>query len=111
MRPWKNFTGLASWLLRITVLLMLISLFIEVIMGLNFQSLPFLMAAGFALSGTFLFIGGFFSRHGVTMLSALALFILSGLHAFWAFDGLNDSFARFAMLGAVSMYFLANGNK
>lgn len=112
MRPWKSFAGLSSWMMRLAVLLVVVSLFHGIIMTLNIQSMHFFLAAGFGLAALFLVLGGFFSRHGVTMFAALALLILAGLHAYWSFGGsLNDSFARFILIAGVSVHFLANGNK
>jgi hypothetical protein len=111
MRPWKNLSGLASWMMRLAVLMIVALVFQATIMAFNLQSLHFYLAAAFVLAAIFLVIGGFFTRHTTTMMAALTLLILSGLHAYWAFAGLNVTFARYIMLAAISLQFLSNGNK
>ena len=111
MRPWKNLSGLASWMMRLAVLMIVALIFQASIMAFNLQSLHFYLAAAFVLAAIFLVIGGFFSRHTTTMLAAMALVVLSGLHAYWAFAGLNVTFARYILLAAVSLHFISNGNK
>jgi hypothetical protein len=111
MRPWKNISGFSSWLIRITVLLLVVSLFLGSLLSLDLQSQAFYFAAGFVMTALFLFFGGFFNKHTVTMISALILFGLSAYFAWNNFSGLNDIFARYALLSAISLSFLANGNK
>jgi hypothetical protein len=111
MNPWKSFTGLASWLLRIAMMLVIFTSFFNTFMTFNFQTLSFFIATAFVVFGVLLFVGGFLSKHSLTVVSALVLLILSVIQAYWAFDGATPGFAQWLLMCAASMFFVSNGNK
>jgi hypothetical protein len=111
MNPWKSFTGLASWVMRIAITLVIFAHFFNAFMGFNFQTLGFIIAAVFIVFGVLIFVGGFLSKHTLTVLSALVLLFLSALQAYWAFNGVTSTFSFWLLMCAASLYFLSNGNK
>lgn len=111
MKPLKSFTGFASWLMRISVLLIVFAAFFDTFMAFNIKELSFYIAAGFMVFGLLLFIGGFMGKPTLSVLSGLVILLLSALQAYWAFKGINISFAHWIMLASVGLFFLASGNK
>lgn len=111
MNPWKSLTGLASWSMRVAIMLVIFAQFFSTFMNFNLSSLSFFMAAGFVVFGVLLFVGGFLSKHSLTVIAALVLLVLSGLQAYWSFNGITGAFAQWLLMAAVSLYFVTNGNK
>lgn len=111
MNPWKNLTGLASWIMRIAIMLMIFAWFFQSFMNFNLTNPGFYMATAFVVLGIMLFVGGFLSKHSLTVLSAVGLLILSALQAYWGFNGITGVFAQWLLMGSVSLYFVTNGNK
>ena len=111
MNPWKRFTGLASWMMRIAMVLVIIANFFDTFMTFEVTQLRFFIALSFLVFGALLFIGGFLSKHSLTVVSALILFGLSAIQAFLTYEGVTDTFAFWLMTATVSIYFVSNGNK
>lgn len=111
MNPWKGLTGLSAWVMRIAMLMLLLPMFYPTLIAFNIQSLHFYIGAAMVVCSVLLLIGGFLSKHTITVVSSLILLILSGVQAYWAFSGLNQLFAMWVLTGSVALYFLSNGNK
>jgi hypothetical protein len=111
MNPWKSFTILAAWLMRIAMMLIIFSYFFNIAMRLDLSDYRFFIAALFLVFGLLLFVGGFLSRHTMTVVSALVLLILSILQAYWNFSGVTSAFALWLLMCSCSLYFLSHGNK
>lgn len=111
MNPWKRFTGLASWMMRIAMVLAIIACFFDTFMTFEVKQLQFFIALAFLVFGALLFIGGFLSKHSLTVVSALILFGLSVIQAYLTYAGVTHTFAFWLMAASVSIYFVSNGNK
>jgi len=111
MNPWKSITGLANWIMRIAIMLMIFAWFFQSFMNFNLNNPWFYMATAFVVLGVMLFVGGFLSKHSLTVFSAFGLLILSALQAYWSFNGITGVFAQWLLMGSVSLYFVTNGNK
>ncbi|MFN3554430.1 MAG: hypothetical protein ACK4VN_00545 [Bacteroidales bacterium] len=111
MNPWKSLTGLSSWLMRVAMMLAIFALFFNSFMNFNLSSLSFFIAAGFVVFGVLLFVGGFLSKHSLTVIAGLVIFILCGLQAYWSFNGITNAFAQYLVMGSVALFFVTNGNK
>jgi hypothetical protein len=113
MRPFKSLTPLASWMLRLGVLLLVGAHLWPSLRGAQFTSLTTIVAAAFALFALLLFIGGFTKKHTLTMISGLALMLLAGWHAYSSgvFSILNQTFAAYILTGVIGFHFFINGNK
>lgn len=111
MNPWKNFQGLAGWMMRITILLFIFAGFFPAFMRFDVHNLHFFIALGFVIFGVMLFVGGFLSKQTLTVVSALVLFILSVLHAYWSFNGITGAFTQWLLMVSVTFYFITHGNK
>ena len=111
MKPLKNMTGLAAWLLRISLLIMVMALFSDSFMKFELDSLNFYFATAFIVFAVLLFAGGFFSSP-LTVTSSLVLFVLSVIKAILAFDGeLSLAFVCWVLIASVCTYFITHGNK
>lgn len=111
MRPIKSLSPLTSWLLRLGLLLMVGLLVYPALEYFNFTSLNSLLNAAFALFAVLLFIGGFTSKHTLTMISGLLIFLLAVWHIYWQYRGISLSFGAYALTGILGLHFFVNGNK
>lgn len=110
MNPWRNFTGLASWVLRIALVLYIYTRFFGIFMQFNLNVQSFWVAAGFVAMALMLLLGGFF-KQTLTVLAGLGIVILAIAQIFITFNGISPSLAQYFLLGAGGLYFLTHGNK
>lgn len=111
MNPWKNLTGLSSWLMRIAAILMLFAWFFNTFINFNLNQPQFFLATVFLVFGLLLFTGGFLRKHSLTVVSAIVLLILSVLQAYWSYNGITGVFAQWVVMSSVFFYFVTHGNK
>jgi len=110
MKPWKSLSGIAVWIMRLSVVLFIYTRFFGIFMQFNLQERSFYIATAFLLSGLLLLLGGFL-RQSLTVIAGLALVILAGLQIFLQFNWITPSLALWLLFGSVGLYFLTNGNK
>lgn len=112
MRPAKALFPFAAWMLRISMPVIAYTTFLDTVTAFDFGDLQFYIAAAFTLFSVFLFVGGFMSKHTLTMFSALVLLGISLYEAFYLLsDKLNAGFALFMLTAAAMLLFLSIGNK
>jgi hypothetical protein len=112
MRPVKSFFPLASWLLRVAVVLFAIMKYFHVVKTFDFSSLAFYAGVLQILFSFLLFIGGFFSKHTITVISSLVVFLVTLYHAVVvASAGFSLELATLILYGSVALYFLTSGNE
>lgn len=112
MEPVKAFYALSTWLLRVAVLVLVYMIFFVNLRSLNFNSVDFWIAVGFALFAILLFIGGFMNKHGLTVISSLFLILGCAYKVVMHYAFHKGSFvAIFFIFGAIAMFFFANGNR
>ncbi len=115
MKPWTTFTGLAKWLLRIAVLLVIFTQYFNIFIDFKLDDIAFYVSAIYIVFGVLFFAGGFLSKHNLTVISALLLLLVSIYVSVIVFDGFKDEsvikFAQHVMLGAVALFFVTDGNK
>jgi hypothetical protein len=112
MEPVRSLYALSTWLLRIALLVLVYIIFFTTLRSPDVSSLPFWIAAGFALFSMMLFVGGFMKKSTMTVIAAviLGLGCLYKIVMYYAFDQ-GRFIAIFFVLGALSLFFFANGNK
>lgn len=110
MNPWRNFTGLASWVLRIALVLYIYTRFFGIFMQFNQQLTSFWVSAGFTALAVLLLMGGFL-KQTLTVLAGLGIVILALAQIFITFNGITPALAQYFLLGAGGLYFLSHGNK
>jgi len=111
MKPWKVFSTISKWFLRLALVLFVFFYYYPVFMQFNFDTFGFFLSAGFLVSSVLLLAGGLTSKPSLTAIAALILFLLSVFNAYNHFNGMNAVFNNWLMISAVSFYFLTNGNK
>ncbi|HSV89363.1 MAG TPA: hypothetical protein VLH61_12040 [Bacteroidales bacterium] len=109
----KSISPLAAWILRISLLIVVVSHMFPVLNNFSFASINDIFSAAFALSALLLVVGGFVKKNTLTMLSGVLLMLLAGWHAYAGgeFNILNLPFASYLLMGAVGFHFFVNGNK
>lgn len=112
MDPVKAFYPLSTWLLRLAAIVIVYILFFVQIKTFNLHSLEFYIASSFAILGLLLFIGGFFNKSTLTVISGLLLLLgcLYKIVMHYAFDK-GNSIALYFVFVAIAMFFFSNGNK
>ncbi len=111
MKPLNTFSGIAKWVLRIAILMVVFTKYYDTFMLFNLNSLAFYVSAIFIVFGVLLFIGGFLSKPNLTVISALFLLLAFVYMSVISFDGITEQFAINVLGGAVALLFLADGNK
>ncbi len=112
MQPLKSGYSLSNWILRTALFIFIFLLFIESFKTLNFSKKDFYISSIFILSGIFLFIGGFSSKHTLTVVSGALLTVLSIYKIFMVFSGtLNIAIASYLLVLAIGFYFVCSGNQ
>ncbi len=112
MKPFKSFSGLSAWLLRITLAVIIFNTYIQAFSNFNFSSLSFYFAAAFIVFGVLLLIGGLLSKQSLTVVSALFIFLLSVYKTISFFHGgINPMMIMHFTMLTLGFYFFATGNK
>ncbi len=112
MEPVKAFYALSTWLLRVAMLVLIYIVFFSILRSPDFHATTFWIAAGFTLFSMLLFVGGFMNKHGLTVISSLFLMVGCIYELVLRFAFNKDIFiSSFFLIGAIAMFFLANGNR
>ena len=112
MQPFKSGQVVAMWLLRIALVLYLFLDNIYNLRQINFNSIRFYVAFAFVIFAVLLFVGGFLSKPGLTVLSGLIIFLLSGYQLVISFGGRIDlSLVMFLFPLSIGFFFVCQGNK
>ncbi len=110
MKPWKSLSGIASWAMRLALVVFIYHHFFGIFMQFNLSGQRFWFAAGFVVLGLLLFIGGF-TKNALTVIAGLGLLILSVLQLVTGYQGFTGILVQWLIISSMSMYFLSNGNK
>jgi len=112
MKPFKSGSAVAAWLLRILTLWMAYLYYFDTFKTFEFRSVIFWFAAAYVVFSVLLFAGGLVSKHTLTVISGLFLFlapivrlIVSGFPG----DPVSSLFVYFIPL-ATGFHFLTRGN-
>ncbi|MCK5838781.1 MAG: hypothetical protein KAG99_02985 [Bacteroidales bacterium] len=112
MNPIKFFHPISTWLMRIGIVLFALVNYFYVLQALNMRSIVFYIAFVSILFSVLLFVGGFFRKPTLTIVSSIFLILVAGYQIFTFLPiGLTNNFAICLLTGAIAFYFLANGNK
>jgi len=112
MQPFKSGQVVAMWLLRATLVLYLFFDNIYNLRQVNFDSIPFYIAFALVVFAVLLFVGGFISKPGLTVLSGLGIFLLSAYQLFISYGGKLDVGLIMCLFPlSIGFFFLCQGNK
>jgi hypothetical protein len=108
----KGAVGIANWIVRIALVLVLILSFLgnaeAVLNGSTAWSNILGLAA--VILGALLLIGGFMRKHTTTVVSALILTIIFVISIINEWNGVNTEFALLLLMTGTALYFAAAGN-
>jgi len=112
MEPVKAFFPLSTWLLRLAILVVIYILFFTALRTFNVHNANFWFAVGFTLCGILLFIGGFFNKSTMTVVTAWLLLLgcIYKLVMHYAFDK-GSIAALYFVFAALALFFISIGNK
>lgn len=112
MKAVKGLLPLASWFLRISILLFAYVYFFDTVKTFSFNGLYYFIALLFCLSAVLLFIGGLLKKPNMTIFSAILLLLLSAYQLFSLFDlNISQEFTLFFFIAAANLFFISMGNK
>lgn len=110
MNPWRNFAGVASWVMRLALVFVIYTRFFGILMQFRIDTLNFYFAAGFIIMGFLLLAGGFF-KQTVTVVAGLGILLLSIAQMVMGYGGISPSLAQWLLIASAGLYFLTHGNK
>jgi hypothetical protein len=94
------------------VMLLVYIIFFVTLRSPDVNHLPFWIAAGFAFFSMLLFVGGFMKKSSMTVISSVILALGCGYKVVMYYAFSHGAFiAIFLVLGSISLFFFANGNK
>ena len=112
MQPLKSGQVVAIWFLRITLVLYVFFDNIYSLRQINFDNIRFYIAFGFVIFAVLLLVGGFLSKPSLTVISGLAIFLLSSYQLFISYGGKVDSgLILYLFPLSTGLFFLCQGNK
>ena len=111
MKPLKSTTPLARWLLRICLAAFIFFTYFASFKTFNLKDINFYFAAVYFVFSALLIIGGFMSKHSMTVLSGLVIFLLSVYQLIKSFSGeINEYLLVYLLPASIAFYFLSTGN-
>ncbi len=110
MKPWRGLSGIASWAMRLALVVFIYHRFFGIFMQFQLNGTSFWFAVGFLVFGLLLLIGGF-TKNSFTVVAGLGLLILSVLQLVTGYQGFTGTFVQWLIISSMSLYFLSNGNK
>ncbi|HCY01304.1 MAG TPA: hypothetical protein DG754_14295 [Bacteroidales bacterium] len=111
MKPFKAGLPLAHWLLRISLVLFIVLLFLKDLYPMNFNSLQFYIAAVSCLFAILLLFGGLLSKQNLTVVSGLVITILFTYLFATNFSGVvSHRTMLYLVSGVLGFYFFTKGN-
>ncbi len=112
MKPFKAGTGLSSWLLRLSLIAIIVNIYLELFIHFNLSSINFYFAAAYIFLGGLLFVGGLIPKHTLTVVSGLFIFLLAIYKTVVHFkEGFGSALIIHFTILAIGFYFFSNGNK
>lgn len=111
MKPFKSLHSFSRWLLRISLFLYLLVIYLSDLKSLEFSSVSFYFSVVYILFSALLLLGGVFSQ-GLTVVSGLVIFLLSLYQLIVSFSGMLTPAQAFYLIPfAIGLLFAASGNK
>ncbi len=115
MKPLKGLIPFAMWLLRLTIMLFILSVFFETVKTFSFHGIYYFVALIFVIAAGLLFAGGFMKQQTMTVFSGLLIFLLSIYIMFDLFEGFTiqmlTNYTPWLMTCAGGLLLASLGNK
>jgi len=111
MKPFKAATGVAMWMLRISLALYIVVYHIPNLTPIDLTSFTFYLTFLLVVSAFFLILGGVSAKPSATIISGLAIFILTIISIVREFSGdINVGISIQLMAASIAFMFLCLGN-
>ncbi|HDP54919.1 MAG TPA: hypothetical protein ENN24_04455 [Bacteroidetes bacterium] len=111
MKPLKSAQPFAHWLIRISLSLYIILLFLSDLYPINLKSIQFYIALVSVLFATLLFVGGLLSKQTLTVLSGLVITVVFAYLFATGFSGIiSHTTMLYLMPSILGFYFFTKGN-
>jgi hypothetical protein len=112
MNPFKAGQFFSHWLIRVVLVAYIILLFLKQVYPIDLKSLQFYIAAISCLLAVLLFLGGFLSKQGMTVLSGLGITVIFGYLFVVGFSGVISMTTMLYLVPCIlGFYFFTKGNK
>lgn len=115
MKPLQAALPVATWMMRISILLFLILLYMEQIKVVNFQRLDDALIFGYILSALLLVVGGFAGKDTLTIIAGALLFLFTVYFMIVRFPAVLNLHTATGLIiyfwpASVGLFFAAHGN-
>lgn len=112
MKPFKAGLPFATWLMRISLALFLVLQNVNSLSPIELSNLSYYFTLAFVVFAILLFVGGFFSKPTLTVVSGLVITGLSIYRLVVSFDGaISQGDVLYLIVASVAFYFVCQGNK
>jgi hypothetical protein len=112
MKPFKSGKPIALWLLRLSLMPVLFSIYYTTVSTWNFKNLSFYISVFMLISGAVLIISGFLSKPLLTVISGLVIFCISLYKVYITFNGVIDMYVSMHLIPlSLGFFFFTNGNE
>ena len=109
MNPIKSLVPIAKWFLRVSVAIILYDYYFKLFEKFSFNSLEYIIAFVLIVSAVAIIVGGFMKKNTLTVISGLAICVLSVIMIF--VDGFEfDIMLKHFVPASIGFYFMARGN-
>lgn len=112
MNPAKSLLAVFYWMLRIAILFVVYTRFFDILEVFNTSTVIFYIAAAYILFTLLLFLGGFFRKHTLTIISGL---FIAGLSVYQmiqiGFPPPTNGLSFYFLLTVCGLIFVGTGNK
>ncbi len=110
MKPLKNFENLATWLLRINILVVLIVLYFTYLKTAQFTNIAYIVTLAYGLSSILLILGGLQKKATLTIISGILLFGIACYKVGSNFNIHDTIMYLHVFIGSVGLLFVSKGN-
>lgn len=111
MRPLKSATGMANWLLRLSLVATIYLTSFKEFLKFNFKDFSYFINLLLVIFGVVFVVGAFSKRHNLTVVSSLFICILYFILLYLSGIGKLENIITYLTFICLSFFFLANGNK
>gem|GEM_PF-191195 len=115
MKPMQSALPVATWMMRISVFLYLLVVYLENIKVVNFQRWDDVLVFVYVLIGLLLVVGGFLSSDTLTIIAGALMFVLTVYFMIGHFPEIVNMRTLSSLLvylwpASIGLYFLSSGN-
>jgi hypothetical protein len=112
MKPIKNLEPFSKWVLRISLVCLLASIYYNTLQTFDYKNYNYLIIVVYVLSSLFILLGGLQKKATMTIISAIFLTLISFYQIYLSFNGdfLQPSIYQHLMISGIGLFFVSKGN-